>query len=102
MNRIYFVSISATLVIVHGLSDAMAEKDWVRMRPGDYGNETEFLNRFVFQEYERDQVYVTAYSREKNIYIGRYDVNGDGVSELFVFNTHSSWCGRTLGCALLA
>lgn len=97
MNRFYFVFFSATSVIVLGLSGATAEEEWVRMKPGDFGNESEFLDRFVFEEYERDQVYITAYSREKNIYIGRHDVNGDGVTELFVYNTHSSWCGSA-GC----
>ena len=97
MSRLCFLFFSATSVIVLGLSGATAEEEWVRMKPGDFGNESEFLDRFVFEEYERDQVYITAYSRERNIYVGRYDVNGDGVTEIFVFNTHSSWCGSA-GC----
>ena len=32
-----------------------------------------------------------------DIYVGRFDVNGDDVEELFVFVYYSTWCGKT-GC----
>lgn len=98
MNRFSFLLYSAIFALALGLSGVVAEEeDWVTMKPGDFGAETEFLDRFVFEEYERDVVYVTAYSRERNIYVGRYDINGDGAMELFLFNSHSSWCGSA-GC----
>ena len=67
------------------------------MKPGDFGAEEEFIGRFVFEQYERDEIYVSPYKRERNIHVGRFDLNGDGVAELFISNQHSAWCG-SIGC----
>ena len=97
MDRLCFVLFSATLALALGPSGA-AVAEWVKMTPGDFGAESEFLDRFVFEEYEKGEIYSSPYSRERNIHVGRFDLNGDGVAELFVFNSHSSWCGSA-GCS---
>lgn len=66
------------------------------MKPGDFGAEAEFIGRFVFDRYEQES-YLRPYKRERDIHVGRFDLNSDGVAELFVSNHHGEWCG-SIGC----
>lgn len=65
-------------------------------RAGDFGAEAEFINRFIAKEKERDWL-PESYSRERSVYIGRYDLNDDGNLELIVVVDNSMFCG-SVGC----
>jgi hypothetical protein len=68
-----------------GASSALA-MDVVTLRRGDLGKEREFLSKYVRDARagnEDDRR--PDYPRRKDLYVGRYDLNGDGQYELFLF-----------------
>ena len=71
---------------------------------GKVGVDLQFIDRFLqvlepdFYKPKADLVGLREMTLD-DIYVGRYDVNGDQVEELFVFVYYSTWCGKT-GCNL--
>ncbi len=66
-------------------SSALA-MDVVTLRRGDLGRESDFLRKYVRDArsgYEDDRR--PDYPRRKDLYVGRFDLNGDGQYELFLF-----------------
>ena len=82
---------AALLVTLLCLGAAVAPRsalamDVVTLRRGDLGRETDFLRKYVRDA--RDSYHHTrrpGYPRTKDLYVGRFDLNGDDQYELFLF-----------------
>ena len=85
------------LLIAFGYAgpDALGD-ELIVTRAGDFGAEADFINRFIAKEKEQGWL-PESYSRERSVYIGRYDLNDDGNLELIVVVDNSMFCG-SVGC----
>jgi hypothetical protein len=62
--------------------------DTVTLRAGDFAGDLKFLSQYLR---ERRAFYELRYPLTKDLYVGRFDLNGDGQYELFL------WHERPLG-----
>lgn len=59
--------------------------------PGNYGSDAAFIGTVVAETFEPTPL-PDNYSRNRNIHIGRIDLNVDGMEELFIANYHYDAC----------
>lgn len=69
------------------------------MRPGNVGEDAPFFEDLLRRTRKEcgGETCTCAELELRNLYIGRYDLNGDGVAELFVVFSYTAFCG-TAGC----
>ena len=90
-------------VLAAGAASASADEKLLLHR-GKVGIDLDFIDQFLqvlepdFYKPKTDLGGLREMTLD-DIYVGRYDVNGDQVEELFVFVYYSTWCGKT-GCNL--
>ena len=101
MRKLVAGLLLATLVAI-GAAPVSADET-LQLRRGNLGNDLDFIDKFL-KVLEPDFYRPTKDFGEgfremtlDDIYVGRFDVNGDDVEELFVFVYYSTWCGKT-GC----
>lgn len=88
------VLVALTLLLWSSMALA---SDFVIMRPGDVGEDGPFFEELLQQTRKQCgcETCTCPDLEKRDLYIGRYDLNGDGVEELFVVFSRS--CG-TAGC----
>ncbi|MHB1216945.1 MAG: hypothetical protein ACYC1L_01950 [Alphaproteobacteria bacterium] len=64
-------------------------KDRIMLYPNNFGAEAEFIHTFLNmnKSFGKDEFIDPRY-----VFVGRFDLNGDGVPELFVSNVIEPWC----------
>lgn len=67
------------------------------LQRGNFGTDREFIERYVIGKYGGYRELKAGKVDPSRLYIGRYDLNGDGVEELLVRISYGFVCG-TVGC----
>ena len=84
------------LAIVWPLGALAQVFDEVEMRPGDFGDEAWFLEPFIAATWE-DGYLPGNYVRDRNVWVGRFDLNDDGDKEIVLRVNSGYFCG-SVGC----
>ena len=95
MNHIYLAALAAILTLQ--LSTTGRAEDRIMMYADNIGPDRAFLERVVEEIREDCGSACLRQITLRNLYIGRFDLNDDGVEELFVYRDISYYCG-TSGC----
>lgn len=100
-----FQKIVCAAALVLYFNSTLLASERIVLRQGLFGSDRAAIKDF-FQNDEdlKDDFDPTGRNTEDglkftmaNIHVGRFDLNGDGVNELFVLIEHMGWCG-TIGC----
>ena len=67
------------------------------LQRGSFGTDREFIEQYVVGKYSGYGEFKSNKVDPSRLYIGRYDLNGDGVEELLVRISYGFVCG-TVGC----
>ena len=90
----------AMICAVRWPNEAVAQlEEPVEMKPGDFREDARFLERFIFEEWEEGTIDVLGnrYVRERDVMVGRVDLNADGVDEIMMQIQGLGYCGSA-GC----
>ncbi len=87
---------TAILLLSLAPSVLLADERIVLQR-GNFGDDREFIERYVVGQYSEYGVFKLNKVDPNNLYIGRYDLNSDGIEELLVYIAYGFVCG-TVGC----
>ncbi len=88
--------VTAILLLSLAPSVLLADERIV-LRRGNFGDDREFIERYVVGQYREYGVFKSNKVNPDKLYIGRYDLNSDGIEELFVYISYGFVCG-TVGC----
>ncbi len=67
------------------------------LQRGNFGTDRDFIEQYVVGKYSGYGEFKAGKVDPSRLYIGRYDLNGDGVEELLVRISYGFVCG-TVGC----
>ena len=77
--------------------NVVAADERIVLQRGNFGTDREFIERYVVGKYSVYGEFNAGKVDPSRLYIGRYDLNGDGVEELLVRISYGFVCG-TVGC----
>ena len=78
-------------------SNVVSADERIVLQRGNFGPDREFIEQYVVGKYRGYGEFKSDKVDPSRLYIGRYDLNGDGVEELFVRISYGFVCG-TVGC----
>ncbi|MCH8098598.1 MAG: hypothetical protein IID53_16195 [Proteobacteria bacterium] len=78
-------------------SNVVSAHERIVLQRGDFQKDREFIERYVIGKYGGYRELKAGKVDPSRLYIGRYDLNGDGVEELLVRISYGFVCG-TVGC----
>ena len=85
------------VVLILGAGSAFGDER-VILRRDDFGEDLDFIDRFLARSfpdsYRPNEDFYSGWLTVKHILVGRHDITGDGVAELFVYIAHTGWCAR--------
>ena len=78
-------------------SNVVSADERIVLQRGNFGTDREFIEQYVVGKYRGYGEFKAGKVDLSRLYIGRYDLNGDGVEELLVRISYGFVCG-TVGC----
>ncbi len=78
-------------------SNVVSAHERIVLQRGNFGTDREFIEQYVVGKYRGYGEFKSDKVDPSRLYIGRYDLNGDGVEELLFRISYGFVCG-TVGC----